>query len=287
MLGWFLNPSDGLANLLEDWSDWLLVLFTSSVLVGVISEYLAEFKRVGWFHDRVLIWAIVIVVGLAGEMFTEFGSFWYALKLQSSEADKIKGLDKTAHDAHDAAKLALSDADAAEGMASDAVANASNAQAQIIPLKGEERRLHNNQAADEAALSPRILTKRQYEAIASLNGKVSTVNFAVESQCFGCIAFAVQLQRPLSGVHIPFRQFFLAPEERISGMTLVVTPVGEANPSANPVCVALKAADLHPSCGKFPFSYAAEVPPTNVPLIVVGEAAPFPGRPWYVPKSKK
>jgi hypothetical protein len=168
MFDWWFSPSDVLADILEKISDGLLVAFTAAVLVGVLFEYLAEFTKFAWFHRFRVLWAIVIAIGLAGEMFTEASSFWYALKLQDSQGRTITALGEIAQNAKSNADSALSEAN--------------DALRKIGPLADKERALRTALSADEARIAPRNLTTKQQHRIAARISRFSGTPFDLAMQ---------------------------------------------------------------------------------------------------------
>jgi len=66
---------------------------TFMVVVGLLGEY----KEGEWWKRNVRIFEMLVVLGVAGEMLTETGAFWYSLKFQGIEAAEIVSAQQTAN----------------------------------------------------------------------------------------------------------------------------------------------------------------------------------------------
>jgi hypothetical protein len=94
MFGWLLSPSKSLAEGMEIAFAIGLCLTTLMVVVGLLGEY----KTGDWWKRRVRIFEMLVVLGVAGEMVTETGAFWYSLRLQGIEESEIVRAQKMASD---------------------------------------------------------------------------------------------------------------------------------------------------------------------------------------------
>ncbi|MGD1212443.1 MAG: hypothetical protein ABR973_13935 [Candidatus Acidiferrales bacterium] len=71
-----------------------LFLTTLMVVVGLAGEY----SKGDWWKRKLHIFEMLVVLGVAGEMITESGAFWYSLRLQAIEESAIVGAQKMAND---------------------------------------------------------------------------------------------------------------------------------------------------------------------------------------------
>ena len=93
MFNWLFAPSETLAYGMEIVFSVGLIVTTLMVVVGLIGEY----KEGGWWKRNVRIFEMLVVLGVAGEMITESGAFWYSLRLHATEESKIATLQDTAN----------------------------------------------------------------------------------------------------------------------------------------------------------------------------------------------
>jgi hypothetical protein len=99
MFHWLVAPSKSFAEGMEIAFSVGLFLTTLMVVVGLIGEY----REGDWWKRKIHIFEILVVLGVAGEMVTETGAFWYSLRLQSIEETAITAAQKTADDSRLAA----------------------------------------------------------------------------------------------------------------------------------------------------------------------------------------
>jgi hypothetical protein len=92
---WLLRPSPALASRAEIAFDVGLIVATFVVVVGLIGEY----RKKGWWTRHVRLAEMLVLYGVISEMFTEAGTFWYALRLQTIEESTIATTQTTAADA--------------------------------------------------------------------------------------------------------------------------------------------------------------------------------------------
>jgi hypothetical protein len=93
LFNWLTSPSESFANTAEFICDVGLIVATFVLILGVVAEYVAEHQKIKWWEDRKRIWAIVVVICLAAEMFTEAGSFGYSSRLSQLQQGKIQALE--------------------------------------------------------------------------------------------------------------------------------------------------------------------------------------------------
>jgi hypothetical protein len=290
MLDWWFFPSDSLANSLEDWCDALLVAFTLAVLIGVIFEYLAEDRRRKWFRKRAALWSIVVAVGLGGEMLTEAGSFWYAIKLQASQGRTIAELGDVAATAKTSAQMALTNAGTAETDASDAIGRLSAISGQVGNLSDQEQSISRDVARQQAVadaidrrldklnrradilsdhISARSLTKSQHDALFSVGQHLKQVNFAWQSGCAECQIFASLIMRPLMEARVEVKTYGLPAEISLTG--IMVRGVSGHRQEDEPIFNALSDAKLNPGWANGDNFLPALGIPTDTPLVIVGD----------------
>jgi hypothetical protein len=94
MFTWLISPSKTLAERMEIVFAIGLFLTTLIVVVGLIGEY----RKGDWWERNVHIFGMLVVLGVAGEMVTETGAFWYSLRLQSMEESAIVAAQQIAND---------------------------------------------------------------------------------------------------------------------------------------------------------------------------------------------
>lgn len=94
MFDWLFAPSKSFAEGMEIAFSVGLFLTTFLVVIGLIGEY----RDGDWWKRKIHIFEILVVLGVAGEMVTETGAFWYSLRLQSIEESAITAAQKTAND---------------------------------------------------------------------------------------------------------------------------------------------------------------------------------------------
>ena len=78
---WLVSPSRAFAESAEIAFDVALVVATVVVVVGLIGEY----RKRGWWMQHHQLAELLVLVGVAAEVFAEAGSFWYSMRLQSIE----------------------------------------------------------------------------------------------------------------------------------------------------------------------------------------------------------
>ena len=93
MFDWLFAPSKSFAEGMEIAFSVGLFLTTFLVVIGLIGEY----RDGDWWKRKIHIFEILVVLGVAGEMVTETGAFWYSLRLQSIEESAITAAQKTAN----------------------------------------------------------------------------------------------------------------------------------------------------------------------------------------------
>ena len=71
-----------------------LFLTTLMVVIGLMGEY----RKGDWWKRNVHIFEMLVVLGVAGEMVTESGAFWYSLRLQGIEEAEIVSAQQMADD---------------------------------------------------------------------------------------------------------------------------------------------------------------------------------------------
>jgi hypothetical protein len=69
-----------------------LFFTTLMVVLGLAGEY----KKGDWWKRNLHVFEMLVVLGVAGEMVTETGAFWYSLRLQAIEELAIVGAQQTA-----------------------------------------------------------------------------------------------------------------------------------------------------------------------------------------------
>jgi hypothetical protein len=92
MFSWLISPSKALAEGMEIAFAIGLFFTTLMVVVGLVGEY----KEGAWWKRHVHFFEMLVVLGVAGEMITETGAFWYSLRLQALEELAIVGAQQTA-----------------------------------------------------------------------------------------------------------------------------------------------------------------------------------------------
>jgi hypothetical protein len=105
VFNWLIDPSKSLAEGLEIAFAIGLFATTLLVVIGLIGEY----RDGRWWRNRLHVFEMLVVIGVAGEMITETGAFWYSLKLQAIEERAIVDAQQTANNsAIEAANLGVS-----------------------------------------------------------------------------------------------------------------------------------------------------------------------------------
>ena len=94
MFNWLLYPSKALAQHMEIAFAVGLFLTTLLVVIGLMGEY----RKGDWWKRNVHIFEMLVVLGVAGEMVTESGAFWYSLRLQGIEEAEIVSAQQMADD---------------------------------------------------------------------------------------------------------------------------------------------------------------------------------------------
>jgi len=94
MFNWLLCPSKALAQHMEIGFAVGLFLTTLMVVIGLMGEY----RKGDWWKRNVHIFEMLVVLGVAGEMVTESGAFWYSLRLQGIEEAEIVSAQQMADD---------------------------------------------------------------------------------------------------------------------------------------------------------------------------------------------
>lgn len=94
MFNWLLYPSKALAQHMEIAFAVGLFLTTLMVVIGLMGEY----RKGDWWKRNVHIFEMLVVLGVAGEMVTESGAFWYSLRLQGIEEAEIVSAQQMADD---------------------------------------------------------------------------------------------------------------------------------------------------------------------------------------------
>ena len=104
MFNWLISPSKSLAEGMEIAFAVGLGLTTLMVVVGLAGEYSKRDRWKRYIH----IFEMLVVLGVAGEMVTESGAFWYSLRLQAIEESAIVSAQQTANgSAIEAGKLGV------------------------------------------------------------------------------------------------------------------------------------------------------------------------------------
>jgi hypothetical protein len=152
---------------------------------------------------------------------------------------------------------------------SDIIVGNANIRAAEALQKAEEE--HHARVKLEAQLSPRTLTKEQYETLLSLSGKVEQVNIT-SSPVFEAVMFAAQIGQALFNAGITVK--ICNPRFGMVWLELcVVIPKPIPDFDADPLYAAFKMAGLSVGCGD-----RSKVPmidlPSDIPVIMVGEKAP-------------
>lgn len=105
MFNWLIAPSKSFAEGMEIAFAVGLFLTTLLVVIGLVGEY----REGEWWKRNLHIFEMMVVLGVAGEMITETGAFWYSLRLQAIEERAIVGAQQTANNsAIEAGKLGVS-----------------------------------------------------------------------------------------------------------------------------------------------------------------------------------
>ena len=99
MFSWLISPSESFAEAAEIACDIALLLATFAVVVGLVGEY----RKGAWWKRNLHIFEVMVIAGVAGEMVTETGAFWYSLKLQTIQVEAVHQLKGAAFDAVHAA----------------------------------------------------------------------------------------------------------------------------------------------------------------------------------------
>jgi hypothetical protein len=94
MFSWLIAPSKSLAEGME--IAFAIGIFITTFMVVV--RLLGEYKEGEWWKRNVRIFEMLVVFGVAGEMLTETGAFWYSLKFQGIEESEIVSAKRTAND---------------------------------------------------------------------------------------------------------------------------------------------------------------------------------------------
>lgn len=164
LLAFITSASEKSAVSGEGFCDVWLFVFTLIALIFVATEYAAEHLKWPWGHERRHLFAIGVIVGFAGELVFEIGSFGYAYRLQSLQAAHIGELEDKAG----AAKTKADAANVSAGKALTSGADATNAASNALGVANAA-----NLLADEAVrkLAPlvsaatwRHVTPEQIEA---------------------------------------------------------------------------------------------------------------------------
>jgi hypothetical protein len=79
---WLPSPTKGFAEGAEIWLTIAFFLATAAVVVGLIGEY-REDKCGSWWAAHALLAEMLVLGGIAGELFFEGGAFWYSMKLHA------------------------------------------------------------------------------------------------------------------------------------------------------------------------------------------------------------
>jgi hypothetical protein len=94
MFNWLISPSKALAEGMEIAFAIGLFLTTLMVVVGLVGEY----RKGDWWKRNLHVFEMLVVLGVAGEMITETGAFWYSLRLQAIEESAIVSAQQMAND---------------------------------------------------------------------------------------------------------------------------------------------------------------------------------------------
>lgn len=81
MLSWLTSPSLELAETAEVACDVALILTTLVVVLGLIGEYM----KGSWWKSKFPLFELMVVLGVAGEMFAEGGAFWYSSRARAAD----------------------------------------------------------------------------------------------------------------------------------------------------------------------------------------------------------
>jgi hypothetical protein len=163
MFSWLIAPSKSLAEGMEIAFAIGLFLTTLMVVVGLLGEY----KESEWWKRNVRVFEILVVLGVAGEMITETGAFWYSLRLQGIEESEIASAQRTANEsALKAGKLGVT----VDNLNDFVAHKQSEADNQFNKLKGfvatEDER--NASVVAELKNDKEILDKARNDAVASV-----------------------------------------------------------------------------------------------------------------------
>lgn len=149
-----------------------------------------------------------------------------------------------------------------------------------IALANERAAAANLELAKlQVQLSPRALTKEQYDELQALKGRISAVNITSTSN-FEATRFAAQIAQTLVDAGIDVRIC----AQRIAMVwteIYVVIPKPILDFSKDPLYVAFKNAGLSVGCGDRSHVPMADLP-EDVPVIMIGEKAPPSALPSYV-----
>lgn len=97
MMVWLLSPSKTFAEGAEVTFDVFLLVATAAVVVGLIGEY----HKGAWWKRHVHIFEVMVIAGVAGEMISESGAFWYAFKVHALEGRAVVDAQNIANAASD------------------------------------------------------------------------------------------------------------------------------------------------------------------------------------------
>ena len=82
-------------------SEWSLLLFALLVVAGLVEEH-----RHPWWHPRTELFALMVVIGCAGELLSDGGVFFFSRHLEALSNIEIEGLRLRTADAMDRASQA-------------------------------------------------------------------------------------------------------------------------------------------------------------------------------------